>query len=195
MRSWSLVRIGTTAAQKKLFFGLRRVKAQLSAIDSGELAPGTVTDIAHRLDVPERDVIDMNRRLAAADSSLNAPLQIDGEAELQDLLVDDQPNQEDRLADHQEQGERRALLARAMERLTERERRILTARRLQDEPLTLADLAAEYGVSRERVRQIEMQAFGKLQRAMQLGQAGVGPTLAAGRLRMRSGGDAAASLT
>jgi RNA polymerase sigma-32 factor len=195
LRSWSLVKIGTTAAQKKLFFSLRRVKAQLSAIDSGELAPGTVADIAHRLDVPERDVIDMNRRLAGADSSLNAPLQIDGEGEWQDLLVDQGPNQEERLAEDQELGERRVLLARAMERLTQRERRILTERRLQDDPLTLADLATEYGVSRERVRQIEVQAFGKLQRAMQAGPTGVGPLPSPGLLGRRSVGDAALRLS
>jgi RNA polymerase sigma-32 factor len=167
LRSWSLVKIGTTAAQKKLFFNLRRIKAQLSAIHQGELPPATVATIAQRLHVTEREVMDMNRRMAGADSSLNAPVGIDGESERQDLLVDDAPNQEERLGENEELGDRRASLARAMKRLTERERRILTQRRLQDdEPVTLADLAAEYGISRERVRQIEMHAFGKLQRAM-----------------------------
>jgi RNA polymerase sigma-32 factor len=172
LRSWSLVKIGTTAAQKKLFFSLRRLKSQLSAIDGGELLPETVASIAQQLDVPERDVVDMNRRLAASDSSLNAPLRLDGEGERQDLLVDEQPNQEERLADDQELGARRASLARALEQLSERERRILTERRLRDEPLTLADLAVEYGVSRERVRQIEVQALGKLQRSMRREQGG-----------------------
>ena len=177
LRSWSLVKIGTTAAQMKLFFNLRRIKAQLSAIHEGELPQATVATISHRLGVTEREVVDMNRRLAAVDSSLNAPVGIDGESERQDLLVDEAPNQEERLAEDEELGGRRALLARALERLTERERRILTQRRLQDgEPLTLADLAEEYGISRERVRQIEMHAFDKLQRAM------CGPGRAARRL-------------
>jgi RNA polymerase sigma-32 factor len=183
LRSWSLVKIGTTAAQKKLFFNLRRIKAQLSAIHEGELPSATVATIAHRLGVTEREVVDMNHRLAAGDSSLNAPVGIDGDSERQDLLVDDAPNQEERLAEVEELGGRRALLARAIEQLTERERRILTQRRLQDgEPVTLADLAEEYDISRERVRQIEMHAFDKLQRAMR------SPDGAARRLRASGAG-------
>jgi len=166
LRSWSLVKIGTTAAQKKLFFNLRRVKARLSALQDGELPAEVVAEVAKRLSVSEREVVDMNRRLAAGDSSLNAPVRIDGEGERQDLLVDDTPNQEDRLAEDQEMGTRRTALTRALGTLTTRERHILTRRRLQDEPVILADLAVEYGISRERVRQIEATAFNKLQRAM-----------------------------
>jgi RNA polymerase sigma-32 factor len=166
LHAWSLVRVGTTAAQKKLFFNLRRLKAELSVLQPGELPPDTVAEIARRLDVPTPDVIDMNRRLAAGDSSLNAPIAVDMEGERQDLLVDDAPNQEERLAEAQEDDARSARLGRAMQQLSERERHILTRRRLQDEPATLAELAGEYGVSRERIRQIEMAAFGKLQRSI-----------------------------
>lgn len=166
LRSWSLVKLGTTAAQKKLFFNLRRIKGQLKAIDDGDLSPDTVRQIATKLGVAEDEVVSMNRRLAAPDHSLNAPLRVDGEGEWQDWLVDDQPSQETRLADDQELTQRRALLTRAMTDLNEREREILNERRLKDEPSTLEDLSQRFGISRERVRQIEVRAFEKLQKAM-----------------------------
>ncbi len=166
LRSWSLVKLGTTAAQKKLFFNLRRIKGQLKAIEDGDLPPDTVTQIATKLGVPEDEVVSMNRRLTAPDHSLNAPLRIDGEGEWQDWLVDDQPSQETRLADDQELTQRRALLTQAMTSLNDREREILNERRLKDEPSTLEDLSQRFGISRERVRQIEVRAFEKLQKAM-----------------------------
>jgi RNA polymerase sigma-32 factor len=166
LHSWSLVKMGTTAAQKKLFFNLRKLKGQMQAIDEGDLAPETVTKIAQTLDVPEEDVVSMNRRLAAADHSLNAPLRVDGEGEWQDWLVDETDSQEIRLGEQQELGKRQALLANAMKSLNERERHILAERRLRDEPTTLEDLSAQYGISRERVRQIEVRAFEKLQKAI-----------------------------
>ena len=166
LHSWSLVKMGTTAAQKKLFFNLRRLKGQMAAIEEGDLKPEQVAKIAKTLQVPEDDVVQMNRRLAAPDHSLNAPLRIDGDGEWQDWLVDDAQDQEHTLADSEELGKRRGLLQRAMTGLTDRERHILTERRLKDEPTTLEDLASEYGVSRERVRQIEVRAFEKLQRAI-----------------------------
>ncbi|MEO3431532.1 RNA polymerase sigma factor RpoH [Inquilinus sp. CAU 1745] len=166
LHSWSLVKMGTTAAQKKLFFNLRKLKGQLQAIEEGDLPPETVTEIATRLDVPEQDVINMNRRLASPDHSLNAPLRMDGEGEWQDWLVDDGESQEVQLADRQELGKRRQLLKNAMKHLNDRERHILTERRLQDNPTTLEDLSQEYGISRERVRQIEVRAFEKLQKAI-----------------------------
>ena len=166
LHSWSLVKMGTTAAQKKLFFNLRRLKGQLQAIDEGDLPPETVTEIATRLDVPEQDVINMNRRLASPDHSLNAPLRADSEGEWQDWLVDDTESQEVRLADQQELDKRRQLLSNAMKHLNERERHILNERRLRDNPTTLEDLSQHYGISRERVRQIEVRAFEKLQKAM-----------------------------
>lgn len=166
LHSWSLVKMGTTAAQKKLFFNLRKLKGQMQAIDEGDLAPETVTKIAQTLDVPEEDVVSMNRRLAAADHSLNAPLRVDGEGEWQDWLVDESDSQEIRLGEQQELGKRQALLANAMKSLNERERHILAERRLRDEPTTLEDLSAQYGISRERVRQIEVRAFEKLQKAI-----------------------------
>ncbi len=166
LRSWSLVKLGTTAAQKKLFFNLRRIKGQLKAIEDGDLSPDTVKQIATKLGVPEDEVVSMNRRLTAPDHSLNAPLRVDGEGEWQDWLVDDQPSQETRLADDEELTQRRALLTRAMTDLNEREREILNERRLKDEPSTLEDLSQRFGISRERVRQIEVRAFEKLQKAM-----------------------------
>jgi RNA polymerase sigma-32 factor len=166
LRSWSLVKMGTTAAQKKLFFNLRRLKGQLSAIDEGDLSPENVKKIAHRLDVSEQDVVQMNRRLAAPDHSLNAPMRVDGDGEWQDWLVDDRPTQEQALAETEELDDRKSMLSKAMEKLSERERHILTERRLKDEPTTLEDLSASYGISRERVRQIEVRAFEKLQKAM-----------------------------
>lgn len=166
LHSWSLVKMGTTAAQKKLFFNLRKLKGQMQAIDDGDLPAEVVTKIATTLDVPEADVISMNQRLAAADHSLNAPLRIDGEGEWQDWLVDERESQEIRLGEEQELGKRKALLATAMKGLNERERHILVERRLRDEPTTLEDLSQHYGISRERVRQIEVRAFEKLQKAI-----------------------------
>ena len=166
LRSWSLVKIGTTAAQKKLFFNLRKIKGQMQAIEEGDLAPAQVTLIADRLNVPEQDVISMNRRLAAPDNSLNAPIRMDGDGEWQDWLVDETPDQETAMAEREELSARRELLANALGLLNERERKILTERRLQETPATLEDLSQEYGISRERVRQIEVRAFEKLQRAI-----------------------------
>ena len=166
LHSWSLVKIGTTAAQKKLFFSLRKIKSQMKAIEEGDLTPEHVKKIARELNVPESDVISMNRRLSSPDQSLNAPLRGDGEGEWQDWLVDDEDNQEIRLADRQESERRHRLLERAMTTLNERERHILAERRLRDEPMTLEDLSQKYGISRERVRQIEVRAFEKLQKAM-----------------------------
>jgi len=166
LHSWSLVKIGTTAAQKKLFFNLRKIKGQLKALDEGDLRDETVKTIAHKLDVTEEDVVSMNRRLSAPDHSLNAPVREDGEGEWQDWLVDETPNQEARMGDSEELKLRRGLLATAMEHLSERERHILEERRLKEVPATLEDLSKEYGISRERVRQIEVRAFEKLQKAM-----------------------------
>jgi RNA polymerase sigma-32 factor len=166
LHSWSLVKIGTTAAQKKLFFNLRRVKGQLKALEEGDLRPETVKEIATRLDVPESDVVDMNRRLAAPDHSLNAPVRMDGEGEWQEWLVDEGDSQETMLAESQEFGRRQKLLDRALKLLNPRERRILSERRLKDEPTTLEDLSKEFGISRERVRQIEVRAFDTVQRAI-----------------------------
>ena len=166
LHSWSLVKMGTTAAQKKLFFNLRRLKGQMQAIDDGDLQPEQVAKIAHALAVPEQDVINMNRRLTAPDHSLNAPVRADSEGEWQDWLVDDSDSQETEIAERQEMTGRRALLAGALSSLNERERHILIERRLKDEPTTLEDLSQQYGISRERVRQIEVRAFEKLQKAM-----------------------------
>jgi RNA polymerase sigma-32 factor len=166
LHSWSLVKMGTTAAQKKLFFNLRRLKGQLQAIEEGDLKSEDVTKIATTLGVPEDDVVQMNRRLAAPDHSLNAPLRADSDGEWQDWLVDETQDQEERLGDSEELGKRRRLLVNAMATLTERERHILTERRLKEEPSTLEELSQQYGISRERVRQIEVRAFEKLQRAM-----------------------------
>jgi RNA polymerase sigma-32 factor len=166
LHSWSLVKMGTTAAQKKLFFNLRKLKGQIQAIEEGDLTPEHVRKIAHELDVPEADVVSMNRRLASPDHSLNAPLKGDGEGEWQDWLVDETDNQETSLSERQELGLRRDLLRAAMTHLTDRERDILVERRLKDEPTTLEDLSQRYGISRERVRQIEVRAFDKLQRAI-----------------------------
>jgi RNA polymerase sigma-32 factor len=166
LHSWSLVKMGTTAAQKKLFFNLRKLKGQMQAIDEGDLSPEHVKKIATELDVPEGDVVSMNRRLAAPDHSLNAPLRVDGEGEWQDWLVDETDSQEIRLADREELGKRRKLLTDAMRGLNERERHILTERRLRDNPTTLEDLSQHYNISRERVRQIEVRAFEKLQKAI-----------------------------
>ena len=166
LHSWSLVKMGTTAAQKKLFFNLRRLKGQLQAIEEGDLPPETVKQIATKLEVPEQDVVQMNRRLASPDHSLNAPLRVDGDGEWQDWLVDDSDSQEIVLADREELTKRRRLLANAMKTLNDRERHILTERRLRDDPTTLEDLSQQYGISRERVRQIEVRAFEKLQKSI-----------------------------
>jgi RNA polymerase sigma-32 factor len=166
LRSWSLVKMGTTAAQKKLFFNLRKVKSKLKAIDEGDLSPENVREIATRLNVPEQDVINMNRRLSGPDSSLNAPVRHDGDGEWQDWLADEQADQETLLAEREELEQRRALMAEAMAGLNDRERHILTERRLKEDPSTLEELSKVYNISRERVRQIEVRAFEKLQKAM-----------------------------
>ena len=166
LRSWSLVKMGTTAAQKKLFFNLRKAKSQISAFEEGDLRPEHLAAIATKLGVSEEEVTNMNRRLGG-DASLNAPLRVDGESEWQDWLSDDNAvSQETALADSEEKSIRMSLLEEAMGELTEREKHILTERRLKDDPVTLEELAGEYGVSRERVRQIEVRAFEKLQKAM-----------------------------
>ena len=166
LRSWSLVKMGTTAAQKKLFFNLRKVKGKINALEEGDLRPEHVAEIATKLAVSQEEVVNMNRRLSAPDSSLNAPLRSDSESEWQDWLADDTIDQETRLANTEEMDERHSLLTTAMGELTERERDILEARRLRDEPATLEDLSQKYGVSRERIRQIEVRAFEKLQQQM-----------------------------
>ena len=166
LHSWSLVKMGTTAAQKKLFFNLRKLKGKLQAFDDGGLSPENVTHIATELNVPEADVISMNGRLAAPDHSLNAPLRADSEGEWQDWLVDERESQEILVADQQELDSRRGMLVQAMKGLNPRERHILTERRLKDDPTTLEILSQEYGISRERVRQIEVRAFEKLQKSM-----------------------------
>jgi len=168
LHSWSLVKMGTTAAQKKLFFNLRRMKGQLKALDEGDLPPEQVEYIARELKVSENDVVQMNRRLAGPDGSLNAPLRKDGESdsEWMDWLVDESESQEMELVEQDELEKRRELLSQAMGSLNERERHILTERRLREDPVTLEDLSQEYDISRERVRQIEVRAFEKLQKAM-----------------------------
>ncbi len=168
LRSWSLVKIGTTAAQKKLFFNLRRMKGKLQALDEGDMSPENIKKIATDLAVDEQEVINMDRRMAGGgDQSLNAPMRIDGDGEWQDWLVDqDQQTQEAVLVEEDELSKRRSLLVEAMGRLNEREQHILTERRLSDEPKTLEDLSQVYDISRERVRQIEARAFEKLQKAM-----------------------------
>jgi RNA polymerase sigma-32 factor len=166
LHSWSLVKMGTTAAQKKLFFNLRRLKGQMQAIDDGDLQPEQVAKIAHALAVPEQDVVNMNRRLAAPDHSLNAPVRADSEGEWQDWLVDESESQETEIAEREELTGRKALLNGALSSLNERERHILIERRLKDNPTTLEELSQQYGISRERVRQIEVRAFEKLQKAM-----------------------------
>lgn len=166
LRSWSLVKMGTTAAQKKLFFNLRRMKSKIQEIDDGDLAPESVTKIATDLKVTEDEVVQMNRRMTGGDQSLNAPMQADGESEWQDWLADDTDTQDVAVAESQELDHRRAMLQAAMKNLTERERRILVERRLKDDPATLEELSGVFGVSRERVRQIEVRAFEKVQRAI-----------------------------
>jgi len=166
LHSWSLVKMGTTAAQKKLFFNLRRLKGQMQAIEDGDLRPEQVSKIARMLAVPEQDVISMNRRLAAPDNSLNAPVRAESEGEWQDWLVDESESQEEVMADREEMTGRKALLNSALKTLNERERHILIERRLKDNPTTLEELSQQYNISRERVRQIEVRAFEKLQKSM-----------------------------
>ena len=170
LRSWSLVKMGTTASQKKLFFNLRKVKSQISALEEGDLRPEHVDRIATKLGVSKQDVIDMNRRMGG-DASLNAPLREEGEGEWQDWLVDDSASAERSLVDREESDNRLGALRSALGVLNERERRIFEARRLVDEPVTLEDLSTEFGISRERVRQIEVRAFEKVQAAVKDGVA------------------------
>ena len=168
LHSWSLVKMGTTAAQKKLFFNLRKLKGELQAIDDGDLPDETVSEIARRLDVPAGDVISMNRRMGSGDYSLNAPLRADGEGDNEwiDWLADDEADQEETVGEAEELARRRDMLAAAMGGLNERERAIFRDRRLRDEPRTLEELSGVYGVSRERVRQIEVRAFEKVRKAV-----------------------------
>ena len=174
LRSWSLVKMGTTAAQKKLFFNLRKMKNKLEAFEEGDLSPEHVEHISTELKVPEKDVISMNQRLAAHDHSLNAPLKIDGEGEWQDWLEDETESHEIQIAEAQELNKRRDMLTNAMALLNEREKRIISMRRLEEDAMTLEELSQEYGISRERVRQIEVRAFEKLQKAIQTQAADVG---------------------
>ncbi len=170
LRSWSLVKMGTTASQKKLFFNLRKAKSRISAFEEGDLRDDQVETISRRLGVAKQDVIEMNRRLGG-DASLNAPLREDGEGEWQDWLVDETADQESLLAEREELDARHAALRSALSVLNPRERRIFEARRLADDPITLEELSAEFGVSRERVRQIEVRAFEKVQQAVKAGVA------------------------
>jgi RNA polymerase sigma-32 factor len=166
LRSWSLVKMGTTAAQKRLFFNLRKAKSRISALEEGDLKPDQLKQIATRLGVTEREVIDMNRRLSG-DASLNATVRADPDAaEWQDWLADERESQETTLVQSEELENRRRALGKALDVLNDRERRIFEARRLADDPITLEELAAEFGVSRERVRQIEVRAFEKVQQAV-----------------------------
>jgi RNA polymerase sigma-32 factor len=168
LRSWSLVKMGTTAAQKKLFFNLRKAKNRIGALEEGDLHPDHLKTIAENLSVTEKEVTDMNRRLSGGDASLNAPVKADGDgaAEWQDWLTDDDADQAAAYAEQNELESRRELLLAAMKELNERERHILTERKLKDNPVTLEDLSKVYDVSRERVRQIEVRAFEKLQKKM-----------------------------
>jgi RNA polymerase sigma-32 factor len=178
LRSWSLVKMGTTANQKKLFFNLRKAKSKISALEEGDLRPDQVKLIAKRLGVTEQDVVDMNRRLGG-DVSLNAPIRDDGNSgEWQDWLVDEVSDQESRLAESEQLENRKKALGEALSVLNERERRIFEARQLADDPMTLEDLAVEFGISRERVRQIEVRAFQKVQRAVHIAIAGRRPSFA-----------------
>ena len=172
LRSWSLVKMGTTASQKKLFFNLRKAKSQISALEEGDLRPEQVEVIATRLGVSKQDVIDMNRRMSG-DASLNAPLREEGEGEWQDWLVDQSTSQENVLADREESNNRLGALRNALSVLNARERRIFEARRLADDPITLEDLSDEFDISRERVRQIEVRAFEKVQAAVKTGMASI----------------------
>jgi RNA polymerase sigma-32 factor len=165
LRSWSLVKMGTTASQKKLFFNLRKMKGQIQALEEGDLKPDQVALIAKRLGVDEQEVINMNRRLSG-DASLNSQIRADAEGEWQDWLVDDTESQEQRLVENQESAMRNGLLTEALQKLPDRERQVFEARRLRDEPVTLEELSQKFGVSRERIRQIEVRAFEKVQKAV-----------------------------
>ena len=178
LRSWSLVKMGTTANQKKLFFNLRKAKSKISALEQGDLRPDQVKLIARRLGVTEQDVIDMNRRLGG-DVSLNAPIRDDGDSgEWQDWLVDEASDQESRLAESEQLENRKKALGEALSVLNKRERRIFEARQLADDPVTLEDLAVEFSILRERVRQIEVRAFQKVQRTVQIAIARMRPSFA-----------------
>jgi RNA polymerase sigma-32 factor len=166
LHSWSLVKMGTTAAQKKLFFNLRKLKGQMRAYEEGDLSPERVTTIATKLQVSEEEVVNMNRRLSSPDHSLNAPLRADSEGEWQDWLVDDTDDQEVELGQREELDQRREMLQQALGGLNEREREIIVQRRLSESPVTLEDLSQQFGISRERVRQIEVRAFEKVQKAV-----------------------------
>jgi len=181
LHSWSLVKMGTTAAQKKLFFNLRKLKGHMEELEQGDLSPEAVAAIATELDVPEAEVIEMNRRLAGGDNSLNALFGKDGDSEWLEMLPDEGPSQETLLGDREELRRQRALLGTALEKLNPRERAILLERRLKDDPATLEELSHRYAVSRERIRQIEVRAFEKLQKAVlnAANQARVEPMLAA----------------
>jgi len=169
LRSWSLVKMGTTANQKRLFFNLRKVKGQIQALDEGDLRPDQVKEISHKLGVSEEEVVSMNRRLSG-DASLNSPLRADSESgEWQDWLVDEAPDQEELLAESEELDNRRELLRNALDVLNEREKRIFEARRLAEDPITLEELSVEFGFLRGRIRQIEVRAFEKVQKAVQKG--------------------------
>jgi RNA polymerase sigma-32 factor len=176
LHSWSLVKMGTTASQKKLFFNLRRLKGQMEELETGDLSPETIKKIATELDVPETDVVEMNRRLAGADSSLNAAVGEDGDSDWLSLMADERPNQEAVIVERDELEKRRRLMSQAFDTLNDRERRILALRRLQEEPSTLEELSHEFNVSRERVRQIEVRAFEKLKKAL-LGAAANTPAI------------------
>lgn len=166
LRTWSLVKMGTTAAQKKLFFNLRKIKGQIEAIEEGDLTAEHVNTISTKLGVSEQEVINMNRRMTTPDHSLNAPMRADTEGEWMDWLEDDAPSQETVYAENEELSRRKEMLTSAMDCLNEREKHILTERRLREDPLTLEDLSQEYNISRERVRQIEVRAFEKIQKAV-----------------------------
>ncbi|HRK67075.1 MAG TPA: RNA polymerase sigma factor RpoH [Hyphomonas sp.] len=166
LRSWSLVKLGTTAAQKKLFFNLRRLKGEMQALEEGDLKPEQARLIAEKLNVTEDEVYSMNGRMSGSDASLNVPMGTDGDMEWQDWLADDEPGTAETFANRQEMDARMELLTQAMSELSEREQHILTERRLIDEPKTLEELSEQYGVSRERIRQIEVRAFEKLQKTM-----------------------------
>ena len=166
LHSWSMVKIGTTASQKKLFFNLRSLKGKLKALEDGDLQPELVTEISERLNVPENDVIDMNRRISGHDHSLNSPLSADTEGEWINWIVDERDSHENSLIQNDELDKRRKILELALQNLNERERQILIKRRLVDDPLTLEELSKSFGISRERVRQVEVRAFEKLQKVV-----------------------------
>eukprot|EP01037_Dinobryon_pediforme_P013409 gene13409-13523_t len=170
LRSWSLVKMGTTANQKRLFFNLRKAKSQISALDEGDLKPDQLKAISTRLGVPEQEVTDMNRRLSG-DASLNSPMRVDGEGEWQDWLVDDSASQENLMVEREESDNRLGVLNQALSVLNDRERHIFKSRRLVDDPITLEQLSEQFNISRERVRQIEVRAFEKVQAAVKSGMA------------------------